>query len=469
MRPVAWVLFIFALSFTFFQIQSGDVLMYLAIARDFLLKGTLPSSDPYLYSLSGAELHVAHEYLSQLLFYGAWAALGLPGLTILKIIILACVFITVLRAEPREMNGSPLWILLWVLAVLAASFRFIERSSQFSDLFCVLLVYWLASENRVTRSLIIRLTVLFLLWVQLHAGYPIGLAILGVWALWHALRTPGFELKRLPWLLLPVLALLLNPLGLTGALYPFKFAMNEAVVLKRHNFEWFPSYHPAFRFAPETIACWVLLAACLVIFVKEKALLTVRGALAVVAVASVINAVRFIPWASFALVLLIKPYSGVRRVPAWLPKTICALLVLISIKNVVFGYKGSSGPRTPRFGLDPNFFPEKTVKFLRENPIPGRMYNAHDFGSYLIWTGYVPVFHHGFVTDMNFYENDVVGVFKGQARFLELAKKYNWTKLLVDKHGSYPYFYKILSPLPEWKIVAEDDASYLIYLLPDQK
>ena len=103
------------------------------------------------------------------------------------------------------------------------------------------------------------------------------------------------------------------------------------------------------------------------------------------------------------------------------------------------------------------------MDFLQQKRIAGNLYNAHDFGAYLIWRGVLPVFHHGFVTDMGFYENEVMGVFKGQARFLELAAKYNWTMLLVEKYGAYRYFYQILGSLPQWKIVAEDEASYLIY------
>src|SRR5665213_4635165 len=70
----AWLLFFFALSFTFFAIQSGDVLMYLTLARDFLVHGEWPTVDPYLYSLPNAQLHIAHEYLSYFIFYGAWLA-----------------------------------------------------------------------------------------------------------------------------------------------------------------------------------------------------------------------------------------------------------------------------------------------------------------------------------------------------------------------------------------------------------
>ncbi|MGZ3722409.1 MAG: hypothetical protein ACXVA9_05735, partial [Bdellovibrionales bacterium] len=457
------LLFLFALSFTFFAIQSGDALMYLTLVRDYLIHGEWPAFDPYLYSLPHAELHIAHEYLSYFIFYGFWSVLGFGGLILLKMIILGILFALTLRAGPREQNSSSLWIGLWLLAVLAASFRFIERTSLFSDLFSVLLIYWLVDAKQLTRSLLIRLTVLFLLWVQLHPGYPLGLAILAIWAGWNSYFNPDFRKANLPWLLLPVLCLLINPLVLDGALYPFRFAFNEALVLKHHNFEWFPTYHEAFRWTPEVIGYWSLLTATLFLLWREKAWLSLRGILALFVVLAGIQAVRFVPWTSFALLILIKPWAVFKIRARYLVHFLTLVMVLAIFRNVIWGYTGSSGPRTPQIALDKNFFPVETVEFLRAHPLAGNLYNAHDFGSYLLWVKMAPIFHHGFVTDMDFYENDVAGLFQSQARFLELAKKYNWTKLLVDKHGSYPYFYKILSPLPEWKIVSEDDAAYLIY------
>jgi hypothetical protein len=239
--------------------------------------------------------------------------------------------------------------------------------------------------------------------------------------------------------------------------------------LKLHNFEWFPTYHPAFRFAPEVLAYWCLLISTLFILGREKMWLSLRGIFILFVMICGIQAVRFVPWTSFALLLLLKPWAEFRVKFRFMRPALAVLMALAAVKNLATGYTGSSGDRKPRLALDSNFFPDKTLDFLRANPIPGNLYNAHDFGSYLLWQNIRPIFHHGFVTDMDFYRNDVVGVFKSQASFLELAKKYNWTKLLVDKHGSYPYFYKILSPLPDWKIVSEDDAAYLIYLLPDNK
>jgi len=462
------VLFFFAFSFTVFAIQSGDVFMYLAIARDFLLKNDWSFYDPYLYALPDATLVWAHEWLSYLVFAGAYAALGLAGLVAVKVVLLGALFAIVLRARGSNAHVSPLWIALWTLAILAASFRFIERASLFSDLFCVWLVAELLDAQYVTRRLLARLSLLFFLWVQMHPGFPIGFGLLGVWALWSWRFNPQTRARDVALLLLPVAATLINPLGPVGAWYPFGFSLNEARTLRHFNFEWFPAYHPAFRFAPETCAFWVLALASGFLITRERAWSSLRAWFAVFATLSALFAVRFIPWAAFALVLAVKPWAHLRAVrvrPAFVGAVLVALLAL-GLKNLVGGYRASSGERHPGFGVDPAFFPQATLEYLRARPIAGRVYNTHDFGAWMIWNGVTPVFHHGFVTDMKFYYEDVVGVFQSPERFFELAAKHGWTMLLVEKRNSWNFFYRALSPHPEWRIVAEDDAAYLIYRLP---
>jgi hypothetical protein len=149
----------------------------------------------------------------------------------------------------------------------------------------------------------------------------------------------------------------------------------------------------------------------------------------------------------------------------WLKTAVAALLLIIAAKNFVRGYDSSSGRRLPRLGLDPKFFPSKTLETLKQIH-PAQFYNSHDFGAYLVWLGITPVFHHGFVTDMNFYEKEVIGSLRSQDEFLALARKYGWKVLLIDRFGGYRRAHAILSPMKEWKIVAEDEAAYLIAYLP---
>lgn len=445
--------------------------MYLSLARDFIFSGQWREThDPYLYSLTNATLVWTHEYLSYILFSLLHSAFGIPGLIVLKMLVWSTVFMLTLRAEPRRQNISYLWIALWMLAVIAGSFRFIERSSMFSDLICVSLVYYLLPREGINRKRIMILSAVFLLWAQLHPGFAMGILLLGIWAaysVWRKTLAP----KQLPWLLVPIAALAVNPEGIEGLLYPFQFAFNEAATFKKYNFEWMPAYSPLFRLAHETIAFWVLSLTALILIAREKAWTSLRGIYAMFCIAMAAQAVRFVPWASFAILICIKPWCQLRLVltepKRWLSVPLAAVLILLAAKNLLFGYTASSGERLPRFTLDPKFFPVKTEEFLREKRIQGNLYNTHDFGSYLVWKKQLPIFHHGFVTDMGFYESDVMGVFQSQQRFLELAAKYKWTMLLVEKYGAYRYFWKILSPLPQWKIVAEDESSYLIYLLPN--
>lgn len=460
---------LFALSFCAFAIQSGDVLMYLSLARDFLMHGKWDQVDPYLYPSTDGQLIWVHEYLSHLIFYGAWNALGAPGLILLKMCALGGMFWFALKSEPDKKEPTVLWVLLWILAVIAGSFRFIERSSMFSDLFTVLTVYWLLPRRKIDRDLIVRLSLLNLIWIQLHPGFVVGLIFMFAWAAWNFAINPKFRNREIAWLLVPACVLLFNPEFVNGVLYPFRFSLNEAKTLKLFNFEWFPSYHPAFRGAPEVVAYWVLALSSLIVIAKERACKSLNTLFAVIAFTLCLQAVRFMPWSAMVLVMCVKPYS-VMSLPIWHKKfmrySVLVALLLLAGRNFTFGYHSSSGWRIPAWRFDEKFFPSATIKFLKEKPIPGRLYNSHDFGSTLIWNGMTPVFHHGFVTDMKFFREDVMPAMGSREQFLALAQKYGWTMLLVDRYGAYKEFYRILSPLKEWKIVAEDEASYLIYKLP---
>ncbi|MGE4130447.1 MAG: hypothetical protein AB7F86_02350 [Bdellovibrionales bacterium] len=462
-------LWVFAFSFTLFAIQSGDALIYLAIARDILLKGEWHNiPDPYAYTGQHSLLIWTHEYLSYLLFWWASEAAGLAGLILFKALVWGAVFLIVLRSKPTVQNTSWLWMAAWAMAVLAGSFRFIERSSMLSDLLTVWLVYDLIDREKVERTWLFRTTLLFALWVNLHPGFPIGFALLLIWAIHRTWIAKTITLRQWPWLLLPVLATCVHPELWRGLSYPFEFAAgSEASIFKKYNFEWMPPYHPLFRWAPETVAFWCLVGLTFFTLLRERSWFSLRTWFALFSLAMALKAVRFVPWVSFSLLICIKPWCELKLIsnfPRRFAATLVGVLLLaIAIKNVTLGYRASSGARLPTWGLDPKFFPVQTVQFLRNQPIPGRLYNSHDLGGYLIWTKMTPVFHHGFMTDMEFYEKEVIGVLNSKAEFDRLAEKYNWTMLLVERYGTFFRWRQILIDDPRWRIVAEDEASYLIY------
>jgi len=464
------LLLLFALSFCAFAIQSGDSMMYLSLARDFIFANVWEQSDvhKYLYPQTDGQLIWHHEYLTAILFYAAHALAGFPALILLKILVLGILFWTVIRAEPAE-NKNPLWIALWIFAVLAGSFRFIERASMFSDLFTVLTASWLLTEKHLSKSLLVRLILLFALWIQLHPGFILGFVFIFLWLAWHLLHTPGFRRRRLLWLSAVPLVMLLNPSLHEGLLYPLRFAFHETQTLRQHNFEWFPAYHPAFRFTPEMLAFWMLSALTAFFFIYRQAWRSLNAVFALAAFLFTLQAVRFVPFAAMTMVLCVKPWTRFYSLSLErqsLQISLAVLLGVVAVKNLTMGYQSSSGRRLASWGLDPKFFPEKTLEVLRQVRGGQQIYNSHDFGAYLIWKGITPIFHHGFVTDMKFYRDEVIGSLQSRKQFLDLAAKYDWKILLVDRFGGYREAYQILAPLPGWKIVAEDEASYLIMYLP---
>ncbi len=464
-----WILLAFATSFCLFAVQSADVLMYFAIVRDLWANGKWDAVDPYLYSLSGAELHWSHQYLSILIFDQAYKFAGAAGIILLKAFVWAWGLFIVLKSPSRDQNKNPVWIALFVLATIAASFRFIERGSLFSDVFTVALIYWLSNSSALNKKLVVKIWVLFAIWIQLHAGYPVGLALLALWVLSRILIDRAMPARQTVWLLCLVPLAFLHPLGLRGFLYPFAFSAHEAAAFRGYNFEWFSSYSATFRSAPEVIAYFVLSGLSLTLLAVNRVRSFWVWTVSLFCIASGLYYVRFIPWAAFGLLVATKNAARLPKVnleKRWIQIPIGAILVGITVKNLTLGYYSSSGHRKPQLEFDSRFFPFKTYEFWRANRIPGRLFAIHDFGNYISWQSGGPVFHHGFVTNSDFYLNDVIGVFRSRERFLELAKKYDWTMLLIDKNTSYRRFYELLSPLKEWQIVSEDDASYLIYKIP---
>lgn len=466
-----WLLLLFGVSFCFFAIQSGDVMMYLTITRDFILEGNWRQTDVfgYLYPQTDGRLIWHHEYLSALLFYGTWALGGFPALIALKSLLLGLMFWLVIREGPREQNARAEWIGLFILAILAASFRFIERASLFSDLFTVLVAAALLRAPVLSKKLIFGLSILFLLWIQLHPGFITGWILIALWAGWREMETRGSIAKNFHWLLLIPLVMLSNPDMHDGLLYPFRFAAVEARTLRLYNFEWMPAYHSAFRFSAEMLAFWLLSFCAAYFFTRAHAWRTLNAIFSVAAFALTLQAVRFVPCAAMIIVLSVKPYaqfSFLKTTRRAFQIPLALFLLAVSIHNIGWGYRSSSGRRLPQLTLDPKFFPTKTIQTLRSLGNAGPIYNSHDLGAYLLWLGIKPIFHHGFVTDMNFYEREVIGAMQTPAQFLELAKKYGWKVLLVDRFGGYRELHRILSPMPEWKIVAEDEASYLIVQFP---
>ena len=216
-----WVLVLAAtfLAFFFANEADNDLWGHVLFGRDMLSQCTLPQSDTYSYTAAGAPW-VNHEWLAQVAFALAYTVGGGSGLLVLKVALAAvtCAFgFALLRRRTTVVwVWGPAGVLL--MAVLARGFAIRPQIFTYAATACTL---WLLDGRPRGRRLWI-LPVLLAVWVNVHGGFIVGLALLGGVAAWATvMRQQG---TRRLWVALTaaVLCTALNPYGLELPVYVWR-------------------------------------------------------------------------------------------------------------------------------------------------------------------------------------------------------------------------------------------------------
>jgi hypothetical protein len=141
--------------------------------------GRFPATDPFLFSLPSYAWHIEHEWLSYLVFYAVFRAAGFAGLVLFKtVLILIPVLLLFLLCRCQGALKLCAISAALLLAFFAGADRLLERASLFSDaLLLVVLLLLYFNSRRLSATLFI-IPALFLLWVNLHPGFILGLAVL---------------------------------------------------------------------------------------------------------------------------------------------------------------------------------------------------------------------------------------------------------------------------------------------------
>ena len=307
--------------------------------------------------------------------------------------------------------------------------------------------------------------VIFLAWVNLHPGFPVGWAVLAaaVGAQW----VRGRDARRLAAAsAASAAACLANPLGWGGAAYPFAFSRTYAPFLRRFYFEWYSPFNPLLRANPQLpflIAVALLTAAILWSSRRSRPWFhaAVFAGLAYLAAGQV----RFIP--AFCLVAVVLNVSLTPEVVGWLDRRAAVSLALAALalgaKNVALGYDTISGHRAFGFGIDRKVVPIDAVEWMRSNGIRGNAYNPHFFGAYLAWAWDGKFLYDGSVVDPDYFLNDYLPFARSNEDFDRLVRKHRIEVFLVDRFADAKPIVDILIRRPDWQLVYKDKGS-LIFL-----
>ncbi|MGZ3746054.1 MAG: hypothetical protein ACXWQA_00310 [Pseudobdellovibrionaceae bacterium] len=474
-RKIVWFcVAFFIVSMSCFAIQSEDLFMYLAIAREYFKTGAFPVYDPFLYSIPHFAWTIFHQWLGYLAFYGLYEWGGYSLIIITKTILITGALCLPWWRARKSSEATLIWGVSVLIAVLAMSFRLMERTSLFSDFFIVIILTILMAEQARPSRWKYLLPLLFIFWVNLHPGFPIGWFLCGIFLLanFKKWRTSEYQIF-LGLSLMSVWVCLLNPQRLEGFLYPFHFMQGEGAVYRKFYFEWMPTFHPLFREHAQTYFILGLILLNIILIFHSRKLkpifeMTASGFFIIYG----LYAIRFVPSFCFALVALNTSLAmRIGSAQLFKQRSICfagnlaiaALALTLAGKNMIWGYETLSGHRDFGLGLDEHVVPYQAAKILDESGLTANVYNSHLFGSYLAWAweGRRKILYHGFVTDTDFFLNEFRSFSTDKDHFESQVNKFNIGAFLLDRFQGNESLLSILAQNPHWQLVYKDEGSLI--------
>ena len=234
-----------------FQTVDPDLWWHLKTGQVILSQG-LPRVDIFSFTMAGTPW-TTHEWLSEVIMWWLYAhAGGLPALSIVFALIAVLTFgLVYFTCAGRPALALPLTLLaFWTTRFLWGA------RPQIFNILMLALVLWLMEQVRQKKfslKALYVLPVLILLWANLHSGYLMGLAVLGVYLagdllqifLWKSEEgTFGRTGLKCLGIIFPlcILASLVNPSGYRLWLYPFETLGSQ--MMQRFILEWkAPDFH----------------------------------------------------------------------------------------------------------------------------------------------------------------------------------------------------------------------------------
>ncbi|HEX3968831.1 MAG TPA: hypothetical protein VHW70_12765 [Edaphobacter sp.] len=237
--------------FTFFfcgrSIADPDIWWHLRNAQILVQQHHWVRVDQFSYTVTGTPW-VNSEWLSELVFYGIWKIHGVAALFFGYVAIVELMMIGILMLAYRASESIKASAVATGVAVVFAVVNFGPRTILlgWACLLALMFVLWKLMKDGDAPLWTVPL--IFLLWVNLHGSWLIGLIVFGIvvgsgfvsgkWGKVVAEKwTPGVRRKLMVTAAAIVPVLFVNPYGYKGAIYPFDLAFRQKLNVS-HVVEW---------------------------------------------------------------------------------------------------------------------------------------------------------------------------------------------------------------------------------------
>jgi hypothetical protein len=352
----------------------------------------VPRADAFSFTRNGSPW-ISHEWLSEIVFYELWSHSGPGALIIFSSVVLTAGFLLLYLRCP----GNPHWAaVLTAVGAAACASSWGARPQIFTFTLASLLL-WMVFRSEQKPRLLLWIPPLFLLWLNLHAGFALGPALLALYAIglmFESLAgtTPWSESRPI---ILRVSAvactcLALVPLNPSGAqLYRYPLDTLRSTGMRTFIVEWLsPNFHQ-WIYLPFFFVILLLLAA----LAYSRSPVQGRTLLPLLFTAlAALDAVRHIPiFILLALPVIASalPASSSSVVPSRPPsvprRTQTAFNVTALILLAMFAVLRWTELARDQQARETALFPQKAVTFLAATHEPDRLFAYYDWGGYVIW------------------------------------------------------------------------------------
>jgi hypothetical protein len=367
-----------------------DVWWHIKVGATILSTHHWPTTDPYSYTVYGAHW-IAYQWLGEVViafFAGHW---GLRGMMVLDLILAAAILFALYALVTRRCRNSKAAFVACVFFLPLVYSSLSLRPQMLAYLFLLFTLIILEFFREGHTGALWLLPPLFLVWVNTHGIFTLGLFALGVYWICglQEIHWPGVDSRR--WTapervrleivaLLILIALIITPYGAELLLYPLDLAYSQQIMMA-NIIEWQPVmtdptvgkifliFVVAFIFAQVTLRLrWRLEELVLLLAGIAGACLHLRLILIFVPFTAPLFGVILARW--------VEPYDPAKDKYA-LNVALMALVV-----GAIIGFFPS---RADLESIMKQKWPVRAVAYLRQHPAPKPMLNSYEYGGYLIW------------------------------------------------------------------------------------
>ena len=470
--------------FTYFPLTDADIFWHLAAGREMVAHRHFLRIDPFSFTLASAQWIDLHWFF-QLLVYGLYALGAEKALLIFKLALIGLVAFLLCRTFPSKRYAL---IASACMPLVFFEVRYlIDVRPVLITMLCMALYVFLFEHARRTgkKRLLWWCLPLQVIWTNSQGLYMIGLFIIG--AYWFEDLVTYYKKKEAKpavtnlVFLSCILSCILNPYGIAGLLLPLKlisrinpsanniYSMNISENVPLFSLTGQETIYRA------TVLCIAIVAGVLFLFNRRKmriAQLVLFAGFFVLACIALRNALLFI--------LIAIPIVGYNATFGKFGDYYCnarkdtrmricwTLLVAFTVVLTADIYSHVKIITTfpPNRMISPFRFPEKIVERLKQNPVPGEMFNDIRYGGYLIWRFYpgkkVFIDTRLIIRSPRFFA-EYLRLCDDPALFSQVAGKFNITQAILPS-AIFPLYFKLIKWLyqsREWHLQYTDGASVL--------